>query len=295
MLKNYLTLIAIGIIWGSQFIFQDLAITYCSPVWIGTFRAILGAITLIVICRFLGVKGSNKQWGLFALIGLLEAVIPFVLVPWGQQNLTSSVTAILMGTLPFYALLLAPIFIKGAKVSLGNTISVTIGFCGLLILFLPEYLSGSGAINLISATAIIVAAICFAIALLLLNRVKNEHPLIVARNVLSMASIQLTIVAMITTPLELVRPSTALLLSLAYLGVMCAGVVYYLYMLSINRAGAVFTSMTNYLVPAVGVIIGVFLTNESVQITTWIALLVILSALFINQVFSNRSQTHNEG
>ena len=46
--------------------------------------------------------------------------------------------------------------------------------------------------------------------------------------------------------------------------------------------------MTNYLVPAVGVLIGVFLTDESVQGNTWLALATILSALFINQMFEGK-------
>jgi len=138
MFKNYLTLLAIGLIWGSQFIFQKFSLTGFDPVWIGTFRAILGALTLILICKLIGITSTSKQWGLFALIGLLEAVIPFVLVPWAQQKLSSSITAILMGTLPFYALLLAPVLIKGARITKGNTISVIVGFGGLLVLFYPE-------------------------------------------------------------------------------------------------------------------------------------------------------------
>ncbi len=128
-----------------------------------------------------------------------------------------------------------------------------------------------------------VAAVCFAIALLLLNRVRGEHPLIVARNVLCMASIQLMLIAFLTSPIVSVKPTASSVFSLVYLGVMCAGIVYYLYMMSIQNAGPVFTSMTNYLVPAVGVFIGVLLANESVHPTTWLALVIILSALFINQ------------
>lgn len=286
MLKNYLTLIAIGLIWGSQFVFQEISLEGFSPVWVGTLRAILGALTLVVICKIMGIKSASKQWGLFALIGLLEAAIPFVLVPWAQQNLTSSIAAILMGTLPFYALLLSPVFIKGATISKGNTVSVIVGFSGLLILFSPELSSNTGAINLVSSAAIIVAAVCFAIALLLLNRVRDVHPLVVARNVLCMASIQLLFIAFLTAPITNVKPSASSMFSLIYLGVLCAGVVYYLYMMSIKNAGAVFTSMTNYLVPAVGVLIGVLLADESVQTTTWLALVVILSALFINQTLA---------
>lgn len=291
LLKNYLTLLAIGFIWGSQFIFQEFALVSFSPIWIGTMRAAVGAITLIVICKSLGVKSSSNQWILFSVIGLLEAAIPFVLVPWGQQDLDSSIAAILMGTLPFYVLLLAPIFVKGAKINTANSISVIIGFSGLIVLFYPALPSGAGEINLVSALAIIVAAVCFAIALLLLNRVRDEHPLIVARNVLLAASIQLIVIALITTPFEYQVASTTAIFSILYLGAICAGVVYYLYMMCIKNAGPVFTSMTNYIVPAVGVFIGALVTNDSIKTNTWIALLVILSALFINQTLSRNEQT----
>lgn len=289
--KNYAILFAIGFIWGSQFIFQELALNSFSPIWLGSCRAILGAITLSLICKMMGLKGASNQWRLFTLIGLLEASIPFVLIPWGQQNLTSSITAILMGTIPFYTLMFAPLLIKDARISMGSTISLIVGFCGLLILFYPDLSSGTGTINLASSIAIIIAAVCFAIALLLLNRVRDEHPLIVARNVLSMASIQLMVIALIMLPMEFTQASLTSVFSLLYLGVICAGAVYYLYMVSIKNAGAVFTSMTNYLVPAVGVLIGALIANEPIKTTTWIALTVIVLALFINQTMTIKNKT----
>lgn len=286
ILKNYLTLLAIGFIWGSQFIFQETALLSFSPIWIGATRALIGAITLIFICKLLGIDSSKNQWFLFSIIGLLEAAIPFVLVPWGQQSLNSSMAAILMGTLPFYVLLLAPIFIKGAKISFGNSISVVIGFGGLVVLFYPDLSTGTNSIDLVSSLAIVIAAICFGIALLLLHYIDNEHPLIVARNVLIAASIQLIVIASISTPFEYYDATMSSIFALLYLGAICAGVVYYLYMMCIKSAGPVFTSMTNYIVPAVGVLLGAFVTNESIQINTWLALFVILVALLVNQVLT---------
>lgn len=291
MLKNYFTLIAIGLIWGSQFIFQETALEAFTPVWIGTLRAVFGATTLFIICRIMRFCSSSKQWKLYTVIGFLEATVPFVLVPFAQKELSSSVTAILMGTLPFYALLLAPLFIRNTKITKGNLFSITIGFFGLVVLFYPDLISSSQRIELVSVLAVLLAAVCFAIALLLLNRVQKEHPLIVARNVLTMASIQLIIVALITTTrMTYKAPSPSIFIAVIYLGVMCAGVVYYLYMTSVKNAGAVFTSMTNYLVPAVGVLIAALVTNESIQTTTWLALGIILSALLLNQMVEKYEQ-----
>lgn len=291
MLKNYFTLIAIGLIWGSQFIFQETALETFTPIWIGTLRAVFGATTLFFICRIMRICSNSKQWKLYTVIGFLEATVPFVLVPFAQKELSSSVTAILMGTLPFYALLLAPLFIRNAKITKGNLFSITIGFFGLVVLFYPDLISTSQRIDSASVLAVLLAAVCFAIALLLLNRVQKEHPLIVARNVLTMASIQLIIVALITTTTMTYKaPSPRTFIAVIYLGVMCAGVVYYLYMTSVKNAGAVFTSMTNYLVPAVGVLIAALVTNESIQATTWLALGIILSALLLNQMVSKYEQ-----
>ena len=57
-------------------------------------------------------------------------------------------------------------------------------------------------------------------------------------------------------------------------------------MICIKNAGPVFTSMTNYLVPAIGVFIGALLNNELIYFTTWAALAVILFALIINQLWA---------
>ncbi|MBF4333328.1 EamA/RhaT family transporter, partial [Vibrio anguillarum] len=90
----------------------------------------------------------------------------------------------------------------------------------------PDLMSTSSRVNLISILAVLFAAICFAVALLLLNRVEEEHPLIVARNVLFMASIQLIIISLTTTmTLTQKSPPLSAFTAVLYLGVMCAGVV----------------------------------------------------------------------
>lgn len=284
--KNYILLAMIGLIWGSQFLFQDVAVAEISPLWVGVSRSVIGAMTLVMLCRRLKLRSrshSRSQWGLFALIGLLEATIPFVLVPWGQQRLDSAVVAVLMGTIPFFALLCAPLLIRGATITRHGLMSVLLGFGGLVLLFWPALSSGKGTVEPVRGLAVMGAAASFAVALLLLNRVKGEHPLIVARNVLVMASVQLVLMAFAVSPLEVSGHSAHALGSLIYLGVMCAGVVYYLYMALLQRTGPVFTSMTNYLVPAIGVVIGAVFNHEVVELTTWLALMVIVGALMLNK------------
>lgn len=283
MLKNYLFLLGVGLIWGSQFLFQQQAVAALPPVWVGAGRALVGCLTLLVMCRALGLKASRKQWRQYHLIGFLEATLPFVAVAWGQQYLDTAVAAILMGTIPFFAVLLSPLLIKGSRISGWGLLSVLVGFAGLLVLFAPQLGEGVNA-GLLGSLAIIAAAACFALALLLLKRLDSEEPLIVARNVLIAASSQLLMVALFAAPLGSFTPTAEAFGSVLYLGVMCAGVVYFLYMVLIRHAGPVFASLSNYLVPLVGVILAATLNHEQLAHTTWLALAVILSAVAINQL-----------
>ncbi|WP_330926243.1 DMT family transporter [Candidatus Sororendozoicomonas aggregata] len=287
-LRNYLFLFGIGLIWGSQFIFQQIAVADLSPVWVGAGRSLTGFLTLLLTCKLLGITGHGGQWLKYSLIGLLEATIPFVMVAWGQQYLDTAIAAILMGTVPFFTVIMAPLIIKGARITTVGLSSVILGLCGLLVLFYPDLKSGGMQASLMGAAAIIFAAICFALALLLLKNVTKEHPLIVARNVLGVATVQILVVAMIISPITQLQPTTSSISAVIYLGVMCAGFVYFLYMTLIKNAGPVFASFSNYLVPMVGVLLGATFNNEALTIYTWVALVIILLAVAFNQTFEAR-------
>ncbi|AUI88488.1 EamA family transporter [Vibrio azureus] len=284
MKNKYFLLAVIGLIWGSQFIFQKIALTALTPQLVGVGRAIVGFITLFVMCKMLNVQSKGgTSWIVYMLIGLLEASIPFTLVPWGQQYVSSSIASVLIGTIPFFVILFTPLLSAGNKISRASILSVFVGFFGLLFLFAPGIIEGNNSLNFWGATAILGASASFGVALLLLSKCGDEHPLIVARNVLGSASLQILLISLFTgsqIPRNITLDS---FLSIVYLGVMCAGVVYFLYMILISNAGPVFASLTNYLVPTFGVLIGFAFAHEHVGLNTWVALLLILIAVAFNQ------------
>ncbi len=284
MKNKYFLLALIGLIWGSQFIFQKIALTAFPPQLIGVGRAVVGFLTLFILCKILKVNSrGTTSWVIYMLIGLLEASIPFTLIPWGQQYVPSSIASVLIGTIPFFVILFTPLLTHGSKISRSSILSVVVGFLGLVSLFAPGILAGEGSINILGPIAILVGAASFGVALLLLSKCGDEHPLIVARNVLGSASLQILLITLVTGVKLPSSLTSDAILSVAYLGVMCAGFVYFLYMILITEAGPIFTSLTNYLVPTFGVFIGFVFAQENVGLNTWIALLLILIAVAFNQ------------
>jgi len=285
---NYILLLAIGLIWGSQFFFVKVVVDDVQPLALAAYKAIFGAATLGIISLFMKVgsskprvRTSKKLWLPYILIALLEAVIPFFLIGWGQQRISSSLTSILMGTIPIFTILLAAIFVPKEKINVLKWISVVCGFIGMLILIAPDISSTSVSSNVYGILAILGASLSFAGSLILLNRLSSISPLIAMRNVLLIAAVVLVPLAFIfegSMKIVLSYPQWG---ALIILGVFHAGIVYMLYNLLINRAGAIFASLNNYLVPLVGVILGVVILQEHLKMMDYISLIIIIASLAI--------------
>ncbi|MAD46328.1 MAG: EamA family transporter [Oceanospirillaceae bacterium] len=286
MAKNYLTLMIIGLIWGSQFVFQERALDDLPPLLVSTGRAVMGTAFVLLLCGLLKLKDKPVySWKTYHLVGFLEATLPFFALAWGQQYLKTAEAAILMGSAPFFAIMLSPLIVAGARIHFMGLISVLMGFAGLLVLFLPDIRQGLD-IGLAGAVGVMVAAASFAIAVLMLKRLGDEHPLLLARNIIGSASLQLMALCVLWLPFSdaPVNINAVSLGAVVYIGTTASGLAYFLYAVLTRAAGPVFASLSNYLVPLVGVFMATTFNHETIEATTWIALFVILAAIGINQI-----------
>lgn len=281
-MRKYLYLAAIGLLWGTQFVLMRDAVGEIPDVMVAAGRSITGAATLWILCYFLKLKGKARYWPVYGLIALVDATIPFLLLAYSQQQVDSSVAAVIMGMIPLMTLLFAPLVI-GEALTVTSVVSVLLGFAGILVLFAPELLGQSHDLLLLPVLLILVSAGCYAMGMLLVNRFTREAPMLVARNILTASAVQLTLVALIEWPMIAAMPSTHALSSLLMLGVFSTGLGYFAFMLLIGLSGPTFASMSNYLVPIIGFVLGGLILHEQPPQTTRWALLLILCAVALNQ------------
>ena len=120
-LASYILLLCIGMFWGSQFMFNHIALDPMSATGVSVWRSITGAITLIILAPLVPLKGEAVQvptsqasiWSRYVVIALLEAVIPFFAIAWGQKQVPSSVAAVLIGTVPLFTAFIASAIMPG--------------------------------------------------------------------------------------------------------------------------------------------------------------------------------------
>ncbi len=286
---DYLLLVGISLIWGSQFVLNELAIRSFTPLVVATGRVVIGFVTLTVIAALMS-KGAARNvnaadgqpWKLYCAIAVAEAILPCFLIPWGQQHVDSSIAAILLATVPIFTLILAPFFVKDEHWSLIAALSVIVGFIGILVLIVPS-IEGSWVADIIGELAILGGALSFSLSLIMMKHLSGVPPVLAMRNVFMIASAVLVVLMLILNTQWHPHPSWQSASALLGLGVFCGGIAYVLFIYMVGRTGPTFTALTGYLITLVGVFIGIAFLGERLQANDIFALVLIIAALIIGK------------
>ena len=284
---KYLLLLLIGLIWGSQYVFNAIALEDFSAFGLTAWRMFIGFVTLSLLIwiipsqRVQSLTLNKKLIGLFVVIGAVEAAIPFWLIGFGQLRISSSVAAIIMGMIPMLTLLLELTFKKGHQTSVYEIIGMTLAFIGLIVLINPSADDFSGAV--VGYAAIFLAASCFAVALILMEKIPKEISSVHAtRFILGIYAVPMLLLWFYTT--TSIPDSKETILSVLAIGIFSSGIVYVLYLTLIRLSGPTFTSLSNYIVPLVGTFMGVWFLSEPFTSNIAFALLFIIFGLFIANI-----------
>jgi drug/metabolite transporter (DMT)-like permease len=291
MFQKYLLLIVTGIIFGSQFIITKYAIEGYTPLEVGVARVVFGMIALVLLAPLFTSKQKQKHripWSTYALIGFLEGVLPCILVSWGQQHVRTGIAAVIISTMPIFAMLFGPIFIKKEKFHWGYIISILAGFIGVYILINPG-VHGYRIGELSPELAILLASASWALSLVMIKKQPQISPFTLTRNILIAASIEIIPIWLIFgEPIQL-HYSAIPLMNLILLGFLSSGLVYIFYILLIRLSGVNFAAFSNYLVPIVGGFIGIVFLKETFHLQEIIGFIIIVFALLFQTIYEYRS------
>ena len=282
MFVNYLMLLTLGTVWGSSFLFIKLALTGFDPATLALCRTILGGTFLIGVAILTGKRPPRERrlWLALLAIAVVGNALPFVMMNTGQQFIDTSLSAILITTVPLFTLGLAHFF-SDDRFTWRKLIGVALGFAGVSILIGPAALKGlSSALS--GQLLMIAGAACFAISLIISRRAMgNVDPAVSAGWSLGAAGVLLLPVSFaIGDPLgsELTPVSGFGLLALSLLST--ALNILLLFVL-IKRTGPNFVAMNNYIAPLVGVTWGAVFLAEPVTWPKIGATLVILAGIAV--------------
>jgi drug/metabolite transporter (DMT)-like permease len=223
-------------------------------------------------------------------MGVVSNALPFVLFCWGEQHIDSALAAILNGTTPLFTILLAHWFTQDDHLTPAKFAGVLLGFGGLVLLILPSLTDGVQATTW-GLLAITVAAASYGVAIVYSrNHLRGLPPLIGPAAQLTMAAIYLLPLSLfIERPFSLPLPSWQALASLLMLAIFGTALAFIIYYRIMEYTSASYLSMVTYLVPVVGVVLGVVVLEEQLSWHAYAGCaLVLLGVMAVNGLF-NRS------
>ncbi len=274
-------LILLAVIWGSAFFNIKIATYSYDPFTLALVRVVFASIPLLILCKLMKIKieAFGKFWRLYALIGLCNIAIPFVLIAIGTAKINSYLAAILMSTTPLSGSILAHFFLKDEKLPIPKSLGVIIGFSGIVLLFFDKVIINSE--NYIYALITIVGSTFYCIGGLLTLKLKDKKNENVTTSTTLWSVIFLLPFSFIFEAPWSSNPSIASTLSLLYLGVVATGLAWLIRFRILTVNGLVFQTQVAYLIPIFGIIFGYFIMDEIITWRVLISLVIILTGIFI--------------
>lgn len=263
---EWMMLVLLSVLWGGSFLFVGVAVRDLPVLTIVVLRVGLASLVLWGMVVFLrrAVPGDPGVWFAFLGMGVLNNVIPFSLIVWGQQTIASGLASILNATTPLFTVAVAGLLLYDERINGRKIAGIAAGFAGVVVMIGPGVLSGLGA-DLLAQIACLSGALSYAFAGVFGRRFKRlkVDPIVVAAGQVTGAALMLAPLALfIERPWTLPMPAPSTWAAIVGLAVLSTALAYILYFRILQRAGATNLLLVTFLIPVSAIALGVSVLGE---------------------------------
>jgi drug/metabolite transporter (DMT)-like permease len=251
-----------------------LSVQELSPVVVAFGRVALGTLILLPIAWRRGaLRSLGRHKAAICAFAFAEFIIPFSVISFGEQWISSSVTGILIAMVPLSIALIQRFFGVHERLGLWRILGLGLGFVGVAALL--GFGTISGPLGWAGVGCMLIATLGYAIGPLIIQRhlggLDPYGPLAAS---LTVASAVLLVPAILAFPTHM--PSVLALTSMAILGVVCTALAMLLMFYLVGHAGASRAAVITYINPAVAALLGVWLLHERLGLGGILAFVLIL-------------------
>ena len=278
-------LLALSVLWGSSFFFVGVVVSALPPLTIVLARVGFAAVILWIIIAVLRLPcpKSLKAWLALLGMGLLNNVIPFSLIVWGQTQISSGLASIFNATTPLFTVVIAGILLSDERLTPTRLLGALVGLIGTIYMIGPSALSSLGG-DALAQLAIIGSSISYGFASVFGRRFKpmGLAPITTAAGqVTASAVILLPFVLLIDRPFYLPMPGFEIWASLLALAVFSTALAYILYFKILSVAGATNLTLVTFLIPISAILAGYVFFGERLELAHYIGMAIIGLSLSI--------------
>lgn len=264
---EWILLLTLSLLWAGSFFFAEVALFELPPMTIVAVRTAGAALALhaVLICAGRPARmppGARRD---FFIMGLLNNVIPFSLIVWGQTQIASGLASILNAATPLFALIIAHFWTADEKLTGARLAGALTGFAGVAVLIGPGVFGALGA-ETWAQLAVLGAAASYAVAGVFGRRFRGVRPAEAAAGQLTASAVVMApLAAFADAPWTLPLPGAAALWALAGLAVFSTALAYVIVFRILGSAGAVNVLLVTLLIPPGAVTLGWLFLDEALS------------------------------
>lgn len=262
---EWVLLIILSVLWGGSFLFIKVAVAEIPPLVLVLARVAIAAAILQIVARASGLSLAVGKpfWLSFVVMGILNNLIPFSLIFWGQAQIQVGLASILNATTPLFGVIAAHLLTQDEKATPQKIAGVAAGLAGVAILMGPDALSGLGS-NLMAQVALLGAAVSYACSSVYGRRFRTLPPLLTATCQLSATSLMMIpVVLLFSPPWHLPMPSTLVIWSVIGLATVSTALAYAIFFRIMKTAGGSNVNLVTFLIPPSAILMGAMVLDEA--------------------------------
>lgn len=264
--RAWVLFVGMCVFWGIPYLLIRVADASLPPVVLVFGRCAVGGLVLIPpAVRGGAFRDLRPRLGWVILLGFFEVVFPFLLIAFGEQRIPSSLSGLLVASLPIMVFLLGLRLDPAERASGIRVLGLLIGLAGVALLL--GFDVGGSESELLGAGMVALATLCYAIGVLLIRfKLAGVSQLGVSARTMICACVVLAVPAAILAPHQV--PPLPALAAVLVLGVVCTALAFVAYFNLVQIAGPSRAVLITYVNPAVAVLLGIVVLGERANLVT---------------------------
>jgi drug/metabolite transporter (DMT)-like permease len=266
--------------WGASYLFIKVALEDdIAPAFIVFARCALAALVLLPAAAHIGaLEGLRERLGLLVVLAFIQVTVPFMLITVGEQEISSSLTGILVASAPIFTFLLAFVLPGAERAGALSLLGVAIGIGGVVLLLGVDAPGGTSAV--VGGLLVVLATLGYGIgAWFLKRRLPGVQPVGAVGATSAATALMVLPLAAFQVPDH--TPGVDAFGALVALGVLGTGLAFVFFYSLVASEGPAKASLVAYVAPCFSVVYGVTLLDERFTIATAAGLVLIVGGSWI--------------
>jgi len=277
----------IALAWGSSYLFIKIGVETLPPLSLVFMRLLVGLAILgaVVVVTRTPLPRDPRTLGHLAILGAVNIAIPFWLIGWAEQHISSGLAGILQSAAPFFTLVLAASFVHDEHITRDRVAGMAIGFLGILVLSAPnlaEVGTAAGAQRLLGELGVVLASLAYGTGNTYARRTLREtRPLVLATGQVGWALAMVVALAFLVDGGITLPSVPEAWFAVGWLGSVGTGFAYVIFFRLLTGWGPTRASLVAYLLPVVAVVLGVVVLGETVDATFLAGAVLIVGGIWV--------------